>query len=83
MLRKYKCYVVYQKGSIPHPVGKKRRGKIVWIDSPSRDEAEHIMNVRHTKPRKKEHVHNIVIAPWKEDRALREIGAKELPLNWN
>ena len=80
----FRCYVVYRKGSVLHPQGSPRKGPFKWVTAMDRDRAITYMEVaKHVKPRKNEFVERIVATAWKEDRALRAQGAKELPLKFD
>lgn len=80
----FRCYAVYQKGTTLHPKGKKRNGPFKWITAMDRDRAIAYFEIaKYVQPRKKEHLVKIVATVWKEDRALRAQGAKELPLKFD
>lgn len=82
MSRIFRCYIEYRKGTSPYDVfkGPRRKGKVTWLTMPTRDEAVTYMGEHMVKARKGEFVDRIVATGWKDDRAMREMGVKELPL---
>lgn len=83
MSRIYHCYVVYRKGSIHDVIkGRKRQGPDVFLTMPSRDAAVEYMENNKIKHRPGEYVDKIVASAWKDDKALRAMGAIELPLEF-
>ena len=80
--RIYRCYIVYRKGTSPYDSAKgpPREGKVTWLTMPDRDQAVMYMEEKMVKARKGEFVDKVVATAWKDDKAMREMGAKELPL---
>lgn len=80
--RIFRCYIVYRKGTSPYDVykGPRREGKVTWLTMPSRDEAVKYMEDKMVKARKGEFVDKVIATAWKDDKALRAMGATELPL---
>jgi len=86
----FRCYVVYTRehkwrnrdGKFNKSI-RKRKSKYIWITANNRDSAIDLVTKAHVKPRENEEVEKIVATPWKEDRALRAMGAKELPLRFD
>ncbi len=76
----FRCYVVYKKGKVfDNPTT--RRGELHWVVSPDATRARSYVNsiVVPKEIREGEWVDRIVATVFKEDVALRQQGAAELP----
>ena len=85
----YRCYVKYQseqkwrdKDGKYRKRTRNRRGPYIFVNAMSRESAISFMEMKHVKPKGKEEVVGVVATVWKEDKALRAMGAKELPLDF-
>lgn len=84
----FRCYVKYQSETTYRKDGKfykrvrTRKGPYVFVTAMDRDSAIAFMELAHVKPKKNETVEGIIATAWKEDRALRAMGAKELPFKY-
>lgn len=86
----YRCYVKYTREhkwrddeGKWHKKTRQRKSKYIFVSAMSRESAIQFMRENHVKPNKGETVEDIYASAWKEDRALRAMGAKELPLKFD
>lgn len=83
----FRCYVKYEKQyRYRNKKGKSERGtkrrksKYFWVNAMDRNRAVQFMEEHRLDVREGE-TYKIVATAWKEDQALREQGAQELPLD--
>ena len=79
----FRCYTIYQKGSKYNTVGKPRTSEYKFISALDTESAYMFYESHYVKPRKNEFVMKIIVHAWAEDRALRDMGAKPLPLDFS
>lgn len=81
----YRCYLRFQKPAVPGKDGVNRNGKTHYIVATNPNSARDYVERRFLAKeiRKGEQHIGTVASAWKEDRALRKLGAKELPLKFD
>jgi len=80
----YRCYLRFQIPAKPNVDAKNRRGKVHYIVATNPDSArEYVERLFKSKEIRKNEIHiGTVAAAQQEDKALRALGAKELPLKF-
>ena len=81
----YRCYLVFRKPDKPGEDSRTRTGKVHFISATNPESARNYVErlFLNKEIRKDERLVRIVASAWQEDRALRKLGAKELPLKFD
>jgi hypothetical protein len=79
MLKQYKCYFVFRKGT-PFSPGAKRKGRVHWISATNPEDARRLMEKTHLeKEMRRDEWHEKTVASKRaEDVAMREQGQPTL-----